>query len=132
MITENSTRTPTANAPWKCLRALVAATLFIVSALLQATLAPHAALSATLEFCVDDHAPADRADKKTPAGAPALGHAHCRACPIATPPSVPEKPSIARVAAPPVPLVYSDGWGFEPQVRRRPGETRSRAPPFSS
>jgi len=112
------------------LRAFLAATLFVVSALTQATIAPHAALSATLGLCADGHAPAN---KKEPGGAPALGqHGHCGACPIATAPILPEKPLIARLEQSPVALVYVDAWAFEPQERRRPGETRSRAPPTLS
>ncbi|MBG0801814.1 hypothetical protein IYW40_10035 [Methylocystis sp. H4A] len=114
----------------KGLRAFLAATLFVVSALLQTTIAPHAALSATQEFCVTSHA---AADETAPSGAPALGwHAHCGACPIAAAPILSEKPPIARLEQPPTPLVYFDSWPFEPRERRRPGETRSRAPPTLS
>lgn len=114
----------------KGLRAFLAVTLFVVSALMQATIAPHAALSATQEFCVRNH---DAAKGKAPSGAPALGwHAHCGACPIAAAPILSEKPPIARLEQPPTPLVYFDSWPFEPRERRRPGETRSRAPPALS
>jgi hypothetical protein len=98
--------------------------------LLQATIAPHAALSATQEFCVTSH---DAANETAPSGAPAHGrHAHCGACPIGTPPIISERPPFARLEQPPTPLVYFDSWPFEPRERRRPGETRSRAPPALS
>ncbi|MDP3068039.1 MAG: hypothetical protein Q8M72_05140, partial [Methylocystis sp.] len=114
----------------KGLRAFLAATLFVVSALLQATIAPHAALSATPEFCVTSHA---AADETAPNGAPTHGwHAHCGACPIGTPPIISERPPIARLEQPPTALVFFDSWPFEPRERRRPGETRSRAPPALS
>jgi hypothetical protein len=118
------------NARRKGLRAFLAATLFVVSALLQATIAPHAALSATPEFCVTSHA---AADETAPNGAPTHGwHAHCGACPIGTPPIISERPPIARLEQPPTALVFFDSWPFEPRERRRPGETRSRAPPALS
>lgn len=133
MITRTSIETPTTRATGKCLRAFLAAALFVVSALTQATAAPHAALSATPGFCVSDHAPADGADRKAPSGQTKLGrHAHCRACLIATAPFMPEKPPIARVEQSPTSLVYVDAWSFKPRERRRPGETRSRAPPLLS
>jgi len=125
-----STKTAQTDARRKGLRAFLAATLFVVSALMQATIAPHAALSATQEFCVSSH---DAANGKTPSGAPTHGwHAHCGACPIGTPPIISERPPIARLEQPPTPLVYFDSWPFEPRERRRPGETRSRAPPALS
>lgn len=112
------------------LRAFLVAALLVVSALMQATIAPHAALSTTLQLCVDDHAPADR---KAPNGLPAHGgQAHCGACSIATAPFIPEKPLIARVEQSPTAPVYFDAWSFQPRERRRPGETRSRAPPVLS
>gem|GEM_PF-6544538 len=118
------------NARRKGLRAFLVATLFVVSALLQATIAPHAALSATQEFCVTSHG---AADETAPRGAPAHGwHAHCGACQIAAAPIISEKPPMARLEQPPTPLVYFDSWPFEPRERRRPGETRSRAPPALS
>ncbi|MDP3553716.1 DUF2946 family protein [Methylocystis sp.] len=105
-------------------------TLFVVSALLQATIAPHVALSATQEFCVKSH---DAAKGTAPSGAPTHGwHAHCGACPIGTPPIISERPPIARLEQPPTALVFFDSWPFEPRERRRPGETRSRAPPALS
>jgi len=125
-----STKTAKTNARRKGLRAFLAATLFVVSALLQATIAPHAALSATPEFCVTSHA---AADETAPNGAPTHGwHAHCGACPIGTPPIISERPPIARLEQPPTALVFFDSWPFEPRERRRPGETRSRAPPALS
>lgn len=125
-----STKTAKTNARRKDLRAFLAATLFVVSALLQATIAPHAALSATQEFCVTSHA---AADETAPSGAPTHGwHAHCGACQIAAAPILSEKPPIARLEQPPIPLVYFDSWPFEPRERRRPGEMRSRAPPTLS
>jgi hypothetical protein len=114
----------------KGLRAFLAATLFVVSALLQTTIAPHAALSATQEFCARSH---DAENGKAPSGAPAHGwHAHCGACPIGTPPIISERPPVARLAPPPTAVVFFDSWPFEPRERRRPGETRSRAPPALS
>jgi hypothetical protein len=125
-----STKTAKTNARRKGLRAFLAATLFVVSALLQATIAPHAALSATPEFCVTSHA---AADETAPSGAPThVWHAHCGACPIGTPPIICERPPIARLEQPPTALVFFDSWPFEPRERRRPGETRSRAPPALS
>jgi hypothetical protein len=112
------------------LRAFLVATLFVVSALMQVTIAPHAALSTTLGLCVEDHAPTDN---KAPSEMPALGgQAHCGACPIATAPFIPEKPLIARVEQTSTSLKYVDAWSFSPQERRRRGETRSRAPPLLS
>jgi hypothetical protein len=130
MATSASMTRAKTNARRKGLRAFLAATLFVVSALLQATIAPHTALSATQEFCVTSHA---AADETAPRGAPAHGwHAHCGACQIAAAPILSEKPPIARLEQPPTPLVYFDSWPFEPRERRRPGETRSRAPPALS
>ena len=130
MATSASMTRAKTNARRKGLRAFLAATLFVVSALLQATIAPHAALSATQDFCVTSHA---AADETAPRGAPAHGwHAHCGACQIAAAPILSEKPPIARLEQPPTPLVYFDSWPFEPRERRRPGETRSRAPPALS
>ncbi|PPD05795.1 MAG: hypothetical protein CTY36_06000 [Methylocystis sp.] len=129
MATSASTTTAKTDAR-KGLRAFLAATLFVVSALLQATIAPHVALSATQEFCVTSHA---AADETAPSGAPTHGwHAHCGACPIGTPPIISERPPIARLEQPPTALVFFDSWPFEPRERRRPGETRSRAPPALS
>jgi hypothetical protein len=128
--TSASTTTAKTGARRKGLRAFLAATLFVVSALMQATIAPHAALSATQEFCVTSH-PA--ADEKAPSRAPTHGwHAHCGACPIAAAPIISERPPIARLEQPPTPLVFFDAWPFEPRERRRPGEPRSRAPPTLS
>ena len=123
-------KTAKTDAMAKRLRAFLVATLFVVSALMQANVAPHAALYATQEFCVSSH---DAADGKAPSGAPTHGwHAHCGACPIATPPILSERPPIARLEQPPTALVYVDSWLFEPRERRRSGETRSRAPPTLS
>ena len=60
MIIRTSVKTPTTNVR-KCLRAFLAATLFVLSALMQATVAPHEALSATQQLCVkiSDAAPAE-------------------------------------------------------------------------
>lgn len=133
MITRTSLKTPTTSARRKCLRAFLAATLFVLSALMQATVAPHAALSATLQLCFSDHAPADSAERTGSGGATKLGgHGHCRACLIATAPFIPEKPPIARAEPSPSTLAYFIAWSFEPRERRRPGETRSRAPPLLS
>jgi hypothetical protein len=130
MSTLASTKTAKTDASRKGLRAFLAATLFIVSALMQATIAPHAALSATQEFCAPSH---EAADGKARNGVPALaGHAHCGACPIATAPLISEKPPITRVEQSATALAYIDAWPFEPRERRRPGETRSRAPPILS
>jgi hypothetical protein len=130
MLRETSMKTVATDARQTGLRAFLVATLLVVSALMHATIAPHAALSTTLELCVDDHAPTDN---KAANELPALGgKAHCGACPIATAPFIPEKPLIARVEQSPTSLVYFDAWTFNPQERRRPGETRSRAPPLLS
>ncbi|MGJ0394813.1 MAG: DUF2946 family protein [Methylocystis sp.] len=130
MSSTTSVKITKANATKKGLRAFLVATLLVVSALMQATIAPHAALSTTLELCVDGHGPTD---DRTPNGPPALGgQPHCGACSLATPPLIPEKPLIARVALSPTSLIYFDAWSFIPGERRRPGETRSRAPPFLS
>ncbi|MGE0196062.1 MAG: DUF2946 family protein, partial [Methylocystis sp.] len=103
--------------------------LFVVSALMQATVAQHVALTATHEFCVRS----DATESEAPSGAPAIGwHAHCGACSIATAPLIPEKAAVAQLEQPPVLLVYFDAWPFEPREPRRPGDTRSRAPPALS
>ncbi|MGD9539333.1 hypothetical protein [Methylocystis sp.] len=123
-------KTASTDARQMGVRAFLVAALLVVSALMHATIAPHAALSTTFELCVDDHAPTDN---NAPNELPALGgKAHCGACPIATAPFIPQKPLIARVEQSSTPLVYFDAWSFNPQERRRPGETRSRAPPFLS
>lgn len=130
MLRATSLKIAKANATDKGLRAVLVATLLLVSALMQATVAPHASLSTTLELCVDDHGPTD---DKAPNGPPALGgQAHCGACSIATPPFIPEKPLIARVTRSPTSLIYFDAWSFHPREGRRPGDTRSRAPPLLS
>jgi hypothetical protein len=133
MTTRTSVKTQTTRTRSKGLRAFLAAALFVVSALMQATVAPHAALSATLQLCVNDHPLADGADRNGSGGATKLGwHAHCRACLIATAPFIPGKPPIARAEQSPTVLAYFIAWSFQPQERRRPGETRSRAPPLLS
>ncbi|MBM3552184.1 MAG: hypothetical protein FJX45_10530 [Alphaproteobacteria bacterium] len=130
MSSTTSVEIAKANATKKGLRAFLVATLLVVSALMQAAIAPHAALSATLELCVDDHGPTD---DKAPDAPPALGgKTHCGACPIATAPFLPEKPLIARVTQSPTSLIYFDAWSFNPREGRRPGDTRSRAPPLLS
>lgn len=130
-MSTSAAKTAKAHAGRKGLRAFLAVTLFFVSALMQATVAPHAAMAAAEEFCIKTHT-LDSGDT-SPSGAPALGgHAHCGACPIATAPLIPVKPPIARLEQPPATLVYFDGWPFEPRERRRSGETRSRAPPALS
>ncbi len=132
MIIRTSVKTPTTNVR-KCLRAFLAATLFALSALMQATVAPHAGLPGTLQLCFSDHAPADGVDRSGSGSATRLGlHAHCRACLIATAPFIPEKPPVARAEPSPTTLAYFTAWSFEPGERRRPGETRSRAPPLLS
>ncbi|MBM3578100.1 MAG: hypothetical protein FJX40_10650 [Alphaproteobacteria bacterium] len=112
------------------LRAFFAVTVFVLSALIQAYVAPHAALAATQELCVASHSVSD---ETAPSRASALGwHSHCGACQIATPPLISEKPPLSRVQPSPIALVYIDAWVFEPRERRRPGEMRSRAPPILS
>ncbi|MGD9657905.1 MAG: DUF2946 family protein [Methylocystis sp.] len=123
-------KTAATDARQKGLRAFLVATLLVVAALMHATIAPHAALSTTFELCVDNHAPTDNnAQNQLPAHG---GKVHCGACPIATAPFIPEKPLIARVELSSTSLAYFDAWSFNPQERRRPGETRSRAPPHLS
>ncbi|MFO1102220.1 MAG: hypothetical protein U1E20_04865 [Methylocystis sp.] len=130
MLRGTSIKTGKTDARRTGLRALLVATLLVVSAIMHAAIAPHATLSTTFELCIDDHA---STDGKAPNGLPALGgQAHCGACPIATAPFIPEKPLIARVEQTSTSLDYFDAWSFNPQERRRAGETRSRAPPLLS
>jgi hypothetical protein len=130
-MSTSAAKTGRTDARRKGLRAFLAVTFFFVSALMQATVAPHAAMAVAEEFCIRTHT-LDPGDK-SPSGAPAHGgHAHCGACPIAAAPLIPVKPPIAQLEQPPATLVYFDGWPFEPRERRRSGETRSRAPPALS